>query len=407
MARKLLTPAVLNQRPPTSGRVEVRDTLSPLVLRISPTARSFMVRPRIRGAAQPLRLTWPSPACVEELTAARAWALEATAQCKRGVDPRDAIRAAAGDAATARERQTQTTFRAIAENYFDQHASKLRSAVDIRGNLDRYLLAEFGDKQIGDISRADITRLLDRIAAKAPVQADRVLALLRKLMNWHETRDDAFSSPIVRGMARTRPAQRARSRVLSDEEIRLVWSQTIGTYGDIVRMLLLTAQRRDEVAQMGFSQIDAGGLWTIPAERYKSGRPQYVPLPRQARALVASRPSVDGSDLAFGAERDPHKIFKGWSKSKSQLDERITRANGGEAPPNWTLHDLRRTARTLMSRAGVRPEIAERVLGHAISGVEGVYDRHAYVDEKRAALQALADLLDEILGEEAVREAAE
>ena len=148
---------------------------------------------------------------------------------------------------------------------------------------------------------------------------------------------------------------------------------------------------------MAFSEIGPDGIWAIPAGRYKTAKPQFVPLPKAALDLVGQRPKVDGSDLVFGADRDPSKSFRGWTKSREQLAKRITEANGGEPIEHWTLHDLRRTARTLMSRAGIRPEIAERVLGHAVGGVEAVYDRHAYVTEKREALEALAGLLDRII----------
>jgi integrase len=104
--------------------------------------------------------------------------------------------------------------------------------------------------------------------------------------------------------------------------------------------------------------------------------------------------------MVFGAPKDPAKQIRNWSALKTELDTRVTASNAGEPLANWTQHDIRRTCRTLMSRAGVRPDICERVLGHAIAGVAGVYDRHSYIDEKRHALEALSSLLARITASE-------
>ena len=425
MLRKLITPPVLQQRPPKAGRIEIRDSISPLILRITAQGnRSFNVRARIKGRPQPVRLTYHSPAHISVLEEARAWAVGAVGECRRGVDPR-AVRAKSSAAAKAEaERRERDRFGAVADRFLEKHASKNRSHAESKWMLDFYVRPGWEDRQIGEISRADVVGLLDKIEARAfekegkcyggPVMADRVLAQVRKLMNWHAARDPSYVSPIVRGMARTKSKERARTRVLSDEEIRLIWPLLgEGAYSGVVKMLFLTAQRLGEVAQMRRAQIDAEGIWAIPMEVYKGKRPQFVPLTREALSVVEEQTEVDGSDLVFGANKDPRKQIKNWSDLKQDLNARIAKANDGNAIPHWTLHDIRRTARTLMSRAGVRPEIAERVLGHAIPGVEGVYDRHAYVDEKRQALEALAKLLERIVeGETAkvvqlVRSAAE
>jgi integrase len=225
--------------------------------------------------------------------------------------------------------------------------------------------------------------------------------------------DDQFSVPIVRGMGRVKPKERARTRVLSDDEIRTIWPVLgdRGTFGDFIKMLLLTTQRRDEVAQMSHKEIGpdetAKGskrwIWTIPAERYKTKRPNHVPLSKVVIALIEKQPRLDGCDLVF-----PSRVgtpYSGFSKNKVALDKAVfavmkmkgKRSEKVEPLPNWTLHDLRRTAKTLMVRAGVRPDISERVLGHVIAGVEGTYDRHSYADEKRDALEKLAAMVERIL----------
>jgi integrase len=178
-------------------------------------------------------------------------------------------------------------------------------------------------------------------------------------------------------------------RVLSDDEIRAIWPRLAGTFGALVKTLLLTAQRREEVARMGWAELGEDGIWTIPGDRYKTKRPNFVPLSPAALAVIEAQPKIDGCDYVFTG-RTRKTPFAGFSKGKSALDE-VTGVAG------WTLHDLRRTAKTLMVRSGVRPDISERVLGHVITGVEGVYDRHSYLDEKRDALEKLAAIVQRIL----------
>jgi integrase len=279
------------------------------------------------------------------------------------------------------------------------NARQLRSRKDIVRTFDKLVRPRIGKVAVKDLKRSHIVALLDRIAShNGPVMADRTLAHLRKALNWHATRDDEFVVPIVRGMAQTRPSERARDRILSDGEIRVLWRATefeaAGGYGILLRVLLLTAQRRQEVADMRHGEID-GDVWVLPAERAKNKRPNTVPLTAQVRELIALLPPY--GDSVFG--QTGKTAYSGFSKSKRLLDERLKRETAVTAPgaTGWVIHDLRRTARSLMSRAGVRPDIAERVLNHAIGGVQGVYDRHDYVEEKRAALVALGSLVADIV----------
>jgi integrase len=192
---------------------------------------------------------------------------------------------------------------------------------------------------------------------------------------------------------------------LSDEEIRAVWPELrgAGTFGALIKTLLLTAQRRDEVAHMRYSEIGADKIWTIPAERYKTKRPNHVPVSNPAKAIIDAQPKIDGCDFVFASSAETQ--FTDFARNKARLDQAVfaairKRAKKGAAVkplPNWTLHDLRLTAKTLMVRAGVRPDISERVLGHVIPGVEGRYDRHSYADEKRDALEKLATMIERIL----------
>jgi integrase len=296
----------------------------------------------------------------------------------------------------------------IIDDFVARHVRSLRkrTAEEYISAFNRLVKPRIGKLGIYEVRRSHVIKMLDEIEdANGPVMADRTLAYLRKAFNWYATRDDQFSTPIVRGMGRIKPNERARMRVLSDDEIRAVWPALgqAGTFGALVKTLLLTAQRRDEVARMAWSEISADGIWTIPAERYKTKRPNHVPLSRAALDTVEAQPMIDGCEYVFPSRAGTP--FSGFGKSKAKLDRAIAaalkkqarRGEQLERVPNWTLHDLRRTAKTLMIRAGVRPDISERVLGHVIAGVEGVYDRHSYADEKREALERLAAMMERII----------
>jgi integrase len=247
-----------------------------------------------------------------------------------------------------------------------------------------------GDKPIAEIKRSEIVKLLlDKIEDdNGPVMADRTLSIVRKIMNWHASRSDEFRSPIVRGMARTKPKERARERTLTDDELRVIWaaaSEARGPFGHYLQFLLLTATRRNEAARVRRSEI-AGSEWTIPGARYKTGKDHLIPLSQAAQAVLATLPSEGFLFSTTGGEK-PITAF--W-KFKETFDKIVPLSR-------WTLHDLRRTARSLMSRAGVASDHAERCLGHVIGGVRGVYDRHEFREEKRQGFEALASLVEKIV----------
>ena len=282
----------------------------------------------------------------------------------------------------------------------------LRSADEYESAFNRLVKPRIGNLSIYEVRRSHINKMLDKIEDEnGLVMADRTLAYLRKAFNWYAARDDQFNVPVVRGMARIKPKERARTRILSDQEIRIIWPVLgeLGTFGALVKTLLLTAQRRDEIAQMSRREIGEDTIWEIPAERYKTKRPNFIPLSKAALAVIEAQPKFDDCDFVFPSRAETP--FSGFGKSKAELDKAVfaamkkqaTKGAKVEPIPNWTLHDLRRTAKTLMVRAGVRPDISERVLGHVIAGVEGTYDRHSYADEKREALEKLAVMIERIL----------
>jgi integrase len=306
------------------------------------------------------------------LAGARTRADEARAAVASGHDPH----------LTATE-----TLKDMCELYLAREGDKLRTVKWRKGVLDRHVYPTLGARPIAEIRRSEIVRLLDRIEEQSgSTMATQTLAIVRKIMNWHATRSDDFSSPIVRGMARTQRSEQARDRALSDEELRKVWATHCGVFSDYVRFLLLTAARRNEVAGMTWGEV-TGGDWTLPASRNKTGIELVRPLSKAAQAILAALPkagefvwSTDGGVTAIG----------GFSKFKLHFDN-VSGTRG------WHIHDLRRTARSLMSRAGVPSDHAERCLGHVIGGVRGVYDRHEYHREKAQAFEALAAEIGRII----------
>ncbi|HEX3651189.1 MAG TPA: integrase family protein [Rhizomicrobium sp.] len=448
---------------PQGKRIVTWDAVQPhLGIRVtdnrSALKATWVVVKRMAGVTAPVVHVLGSYPAVP-LVDARKQARTVLGQIVEGVHP-TRHRVAQREAAV---RKAKDSFAAVAEDFISKYVSKKRSAREATRIINLYLVPTFGHLQMADVKRRQITELLDDIERGqfittekphrklgGPVMADHVLASLRKLMNWHASRDDDFVSPVVKDMARTKPKQRARKRILSDDEIRALWvvldewdaeataaarkagqkGETADVFGALVRSLLMTAQRREEVAAMARGEVD-GALWTIPAARHKTGDDagaKLVPLPRTALATIAKVAQVDGSDLVFSTNGTTP--YSGFSKGKRQLDEAmlaklraaatarkdkaalarvdeiarmLEAARKGDKKAReklktawWTLHDLRRTAKTLMTRAGVRPDISERVLGHVIEGVEGVYDRHDYLAEKKEALERLAAIVTQI-----------
>jgi integrase len=287
------------------------------------------------------------------------------------------------------------TFQDTAEQWLKRHvgAKRLRSEGEVTRLLHAHVFSAWKDRAFLSIRRSDVAALLDEVEDDHGArQADYVLAIVRGVMNWYATRHDDYVPAIVKGMRRTNPKERARARVLDDEEIRAVWkaAEANGTYGALVRLLLLTAQRRDKVVSMQWEHISRVGTWDIPSEAREKGNAGMLSLPPVALDIIHAQPRLGENPYILAGRGNGH--INGFSKAKRLFDAKLP-----EGMPQWQLHDLRRTARSLMSRAGVRPDIAERVLGHEQEGVEGVYDRFQYRDEKADALRKLAAVIRDIV----------
>jgi len=360
------------------------ETVRGLALRVSSEAKSWCFHYTAGGVRKRLTLgTYPATS----LSRARTLASEARGHLEDGKDPSTVTAAA-------------ETLKAICEEYLSREGSKLRTAQERQKTFNRLVYPTLGAVKIDAIRRTDIVRLLDKIEdERGPVMADKVLAFLSKMFNWHASRSDEFRSPLVRGMARTRPKERARERILTDDEIRSIWHKAQGRFGLLLRFILLTAARRSEAAEMTWGEID-GEVWTLPAARNKTKIDLVRPLSTAALlVLVEARGGLSSGPLMADAKGNTNSlIFTNSSKPiisafwKHKLN--FDKACG---VTGWTIHDLRRTARSLMSRAGVNADIAERCLGHVIGGVRGIYDRHAYFEEKKQAFEALSAQIDRIV----------
>jgi integrase len=401
---KPLTPIAIANLKPRAKRYEVSDGgCQGLRVVVFPSKRkSFIVRYRFRGLQRKLTLgscliesngegePTESPELGTPLSLAAARQLAATAlrQAKSGNDP-----------ATAKARQREEeraaesdTLVAIAAEYLRRKPAG-RSDSQLRSDLDLLGTSVLGRLPVAEIRRGQFTRQLDHIAdERGPTRADRVLASLRRMLSWHAARSD-FISPLGRGGRRTSTKERARTRVLSDPELKAVVATAERRKDDpfaaFVLFILHTATRRSEAAGLRRSELTPDGtVWIIPAQRYKSNRDTLIPLSARAQQILAAMPVLPG-DYVFSAT-DGRQPVGGLTDRKKKFDA----ACGVE---NYTVHDLRRTARTLLSRCGVRPDIAEQCLGHALTGVRATYDRHAFESEKAEAFEALAALIETIV----------
>lgn len=280
----------------------------------------------------------------------------------------------------------------VTSSWLTRHVekNKMRTAPELRRIVEKYILPYWADRDFIEIRRSDIAALLDVIEDKhGPAMADAVLNTLRSIASWVQSRNDSYIPPFAKGMRRVPKQARRRSRVLDDDELRAFWRTAgdVGQFGALIRLLLLTAQRLEKVRTIRWDDISPEGVWTIRTEPREKSNAGVLKLPAPALEIIHAQPRFASNDFVFAGNKA--------AKSVEHRDKRAFHDISGVA--DWRLHDLRRTARSLMSRAGVLSEHAERVLGHVILGVEGVYDRHKYFDEKADALRKLAALIERIV----------
>jgi integrase len=416
---KALTVRSIDNARTSETRREIPDgLLVGLYLVVQPSgAKSFAVR--YRHAGQPRKLTLgPYPAI--NLEAARDLGAKALRAAAEGRDPATEKQAAKGDAkrlAAEETRGKRDLYENVAREFIQRHAIKNNKEstwretariLGLRPSIDepKTLVSVGGDvmpiwkgRKIQEITKRDVIALLDSVNDRgAPIMANRVLSAVRKLFNWCVARDILQASPCT---LVTRPApERSRDRILTDAELRYVWNAADGDgwpFGPLVKLLVLTGQRLSEVGGMRWNELNLEKkLWTLPAERVKNSERHEVPLSQTAIDVITALPHIKTSEgFVFATRRDA--AVSGFSRAKDRLDVAIATA---AAIDHWTFHDLRRTVASGMARLGIQLPVIEKVLNHTsgtFRGVVGVYQRHSFSDEKRAALDAWASFVRTII----------
>jgi integrase len=314
------------------------------------------------------------------------------------------LQAQAAIQAEARERDR---FEAVTERYVAARLIGKKSGREFARHLRRGPMVAWRGRHVVAIRRVDVRDLLDEIGKRSPASARLTYAALRGLFGWCIEREIIEISPCDHVKAPARPV--ARDRVLSEDELQAVWqgADCLGfPFGPIIKLLMLTGQREAEVAGMTWAEVDLeAATWNIPKERTKNRRAHAVDLSPEAVEIIESLPRL--GDLLFPARNAPARKHvrdesetgprpvAGFSAAKRILDGDVKRKTKADlvtaALAPWRIHDLRRTAATGMAGMGFPPHVVERVLNHAsgvTGGLVGVYQRHEYRTERRAALEA-------------------
>ncbi len=387
-----------NLKPDPSRRIEVWDAQLPgFGLRMSPAGtKSFILLYRLHGRSRRMTLgRYPLVSLVD----ARIKARDALNAVAKDQDPQADKRAVASPdkklgVAPATIPEVRAAFQLA--NVVDEFVAKYclrnnraNTAHETARVLRAHFVAVWPKRDIRKITRSDILDVLDAIVASGkPSAANHAFAAVRKFFNWAIDRGLIEVSPCARIKKPARVS--SRSRVLSGDELVKIWRAAKVTdypFGAIVCLLILTGQRRNEVALMRWVDIDLdAGLWVIPPERNKSDRLHSVPLSPQALGIIQSLPKMSET-LLFPSQRTADRCFSGFSKCKRRLD-------AAAGVTDWTLHDIRRTVATGLAGNGVQPHVVEKLLNHStgtLAGVAGIYNRFGYLEEVRAALDGWGD----------------
>jgi integrase len=312
-------------------------------------------------------------------------------------------------------RQQRTTFAAVAEDFIRDKLPGERKGREVELEIRREFLPRWSRRPVSEITAQDVRDVVK--AAKdrgAPYQAHNLLVLARRMFSWAIDQHvyGLEASPCDRLKPKAIIGKKHfRTRILNDHELRLFWraASRLGyPYGPMFRMLALTGQRKSEVAEARWLEIDiANRLWTIPAERMKADAPHLVPLSDDVVAILQSLPTFKRGDHIFSTSFGA-KPVNGFSKAKARLDKRmlgshraLARMRTGPYPSQiepWVIHDIRRTMRTGLSALPVPDLVRELVIAHTKPGLHKVYDQHGYLDEKRRALELWARRLRSIVG---------
>ncbi len=384
---KALTQVSIDNIKPGPDRREVPDGKeSGLYLVIQPTGRmAWALRYRVGG--KPRKLTIGAYPAIG-LAKARAEAIKAKSTLADGNDPA-AIKRASKSAKKGEKRTADDTVEKVIADFIRLYAKP--NTRDWRET--ERLLAEFEEawkgRRLADIGKGDIHLVLDAVVARgSPVTANRKFAQLRKMCRWAVSRGIIERSPC--DGVDPPSAEKSRDRVLDTDELRFVWraADDLGfPFGPIVKLLILTGARRSEVGDMEWAEIDLDrATWTIPGSRSKNHRAHTLPLSPQALEIIHALPRFDSKFVFSPGETAP----SGFSRAKTRLDGLIAKLNGGETIAPWVLHDIRRSTASGLASLGVNLPVIERCLNHvsgSFAGVVGIYQRHNFADEMRAAME--------------------
>jgi integrase len=367
--------------------VLIKDDGQPgLFLRVSASGgKSYLAQYSFAGAKRRI------PLGALTLALARSAAAKVLGDVAQGRDPAGDRKAAKVEAKRAAA-HVELTLGVLLDRWASLHLAGARASYSgeavraVRKAFARHLALP-----AADLTRADVVRVLDGItAAGSPQMAGRTASYARAAFGWAMKRDMLTASPFV-NLALAKVTR--RDRVLTDAELRSIWAATTkpGSFHNIVRLLMLSGQREDEVARMAWGELsDDLSTWIIPASRAKNGKASIVPISGPARSIIEAAPRYANA-LCFPG--DGGGVYQGWGAAKARLDEAC-------GVSGWVLHDLRRTVATNLQKLGVRLEVTEAILNHisgSRSGVVGIYQRHDWADEKRAALTAWATRVEAIV----------
>jgi len=396
-----LTDAAVDKIKPTDKRQEIPDSLTVgLYFVVQPTGRKgWQVRYRTPTVQRRMTLgAYPLIGLKEARTRAR----DALLAAHDGADPAAEAKATKEKRADLNDRDKVSR---LLKQFRKRHLAGLKSGDEAYRFLERFVLPAWGDRDIHTITKRDLIDLLDEIADSGRMTtANRVLAHTRKFLNWCVERDVLGASPA----AGVKPPakEKNRDRVLSDDEIRWFWKacDSVGhPWGPMAKLLLLTGQRLNEVAQMTDGEIN-GDTWHLSTDRTKNGRAHDVPLSDAASAVLSDIERIKGrAGYVFTTTGD--SAVQGFHKGRAHIAgamEAIAKEDTGQAVdiPHWGFHDLRRTAATGMARLGIPVRVTEAVLNHVsgtAGGIVSVYQRHDYADEKRDALDAWSRLVIDLV----------
>jgi len=384
MAKALTQLAIENARPGPARREIPDGKERGLYLVVQPSGGMGWAF-RYRDHGRPRKLTiGPYPAV--GLAKARAEAARAKVSLAEGDDP--GARKRAARAAKNATRSRDDSVEKVIADFISLYAKPNTRDWRETGRLLMQFAEAWKGRPLAAIGKAEIHRVLDGIVARgAPVGANRAFAQLRKMFRWAVSRGlldrspcDGIDPPSL---------EKSRDRVLDTEELRLVWRAADGLgfpFGPIVKLLVLTGQRRSEVGGMEWREIDLDrATWTIPAARSKNKRQHVLPLSPEAVEIIKALPRFSGKFVFSPGETAP----SGYSRAKTRLDAHIKALNAGEFISPWILHDIRRSVASGLAGLGVNLPVIERLLNHvsgSFAGIVGVYQKYNFADEMRGAL---------------------